>query len=68
MANISVSDYAAGADAVAVSGAFMKITSITITSRASLNSSFSSTVTAGTPIQGNMRQLAFDRWNYMYPS
>lgn len=45
-----------------------KFTAISFVSRVTLNSSFSSTVAVGKPIQGNMRQLALARWNYMYPS
>jgi lysophospholipase L1-like esterase len=33
-----------------------------------LNSDMTSSARAGAPYQGNMRQLAIDRWNYMYPS
>lgn len=33
-----------------------------------LNSDLTISARAGAPYQGNMRQLAFDRWNYMYPS
>jgi hypothetical protein len=41
---------------------------ISVNAYTQLNSSFASSCTAGAPIQGNMRQLALDRWNYMYPS
>ena len=47
---------------------YNKTTSVSIASRVQYNSSFASTIVAGQPIQGNMRQLASDRWNYMYPS
>lgn len=45
-----------------------KVTVIAIGSLVRENSSFTSSVAAGKPYQGNMRQLALDRWNYMYPS
>lgn len=46
----------------------IKLTVVSLSSRVQLTTSFSSTIVAGQPIQGDMRQLAFDRWNYMYPS
>lgn len=45
-----------------------KLTVMSIVSRVQYNSSFASTIAVGKPIQGNMRQLALARWNYMYPS
>lgn len=45
-----------------------KLTTMTIVARVQYTTSFASTVKVGTPIQGNMRQLALARWNYMYPS
>lgn len=48
--------------------AFSKLTAMTLIARVQYTSSFTSTVRVGTPIQGNMRQLALARWNYMYPS
>lgn len=46
----------------------IKLTVMSLTSRVSMTSSFTSACTVGAPYQGNMRQLAMDRWNYMYPS
>ena len=41
----------------------------TIVSRVTYTTTaFSSTCVVGAPYQGAMRQLAADRWNYMYPS
>lgn len=45
-----------------------KTTAATVVSRVQFTSSFSSTIVVGKPIQGNMKQLALARWNYMYPS
>lgn len=45
-----------------------KVTVMTFVARVQFTSSFSSTFAVGQPIQGNMRQLALARWNYMYPS
>jgi len=45
-----------------------KVTVATLVARVQYTTSFSSTITVGKPIQGNMRQLALARWNYMYPS
>lgn len=45
-----------------------KLTASSVVSRVQYNSSFASTCVVSLPIQGNIRQLAFDRWNYMYPS
>jgi hypothetical protein len=49
-------------------GAYNTLVTCTCASYVALKSSASSTIVAGVPIQGNMRQLALDRWNYMYPS
>lgn len=68
MADIFVSDYAGAVDVVSTTEMLTKLTVISLTSRSSLNTSFASSITAGQPMQGNMRQLAPDRWNYMYPS
>lgn len=68
MANISVSDYAGQVESVSLTEILVKTTNVTIASLTSLTTSFSSTLVAGQPIQGNMRQLALARWNYMYPS
>jgi hypothetical protein len=45
-----------------------KLTIMSLASRVQYTASFSSTIVVGKPIQGNMRQLADARWNYMYPS
>jgi hypothetical protein len=41
---------------------------ISQTALVTLNSSITMGVGAGKPSQLGMRQLASDRWNYMYPS
>jgi hypothetical protein len=46
----------------------VKTVVISQTALVTLNSSITMGTGAGTPIQGGMRQLASDRWNYMYPS
>jgi hypothetical protein len=43
-------------------------TAMSLSSRVTFNTSWASTCVVGAPIQGSMRQLALDRWNYMYPS
>jgi len=45
-----------------------KLTAVVLVSRVQFTTSFASTIAVGKPIQGNMRQLALARWNYMYPS
>lgn len=45
-----------------------KTTEIAVNSYTTLNSSFTSSFNVGAVIQGDMRQLAMGRWNYMYPS
>lgn len=68
MANISVSDVAAVVETIVVTEVYVKSTQFTLTAHTGLTSSLASTVSVGKPIQGNMRQLALARWNYMYPS
>lgn len=46
----------------------VKILTVAVNSLVTLNSSVTIGVESGAPIQGGMRQLALDRWNYMYPS
>lgn len=43
-------------------------TAMSLVSRVQYNTSWNSTCIVGAPIQGDMRELALDRWNYMYPS
>lgn len=45
-----------------------KTTDVSVIAYVTLQTSFKSSCAAGQPMQGNMRQLARDRWNYMYPS
>lgn len=45
-----------------------KIITISQTSLVTVESSLTIGCEAGSHVQGGMRQLASDRWNYMYPS
>ena len=49
-------------------GVFTVYLVIAVSAYTTLNSSFTSSFAVGASYQGTMRQLASDRWNYMYPS
>lgn len=69
-ADVQVAELAGGSMSFSASTLSATVFSVIIVANAftSLNSSFTSSCVAGQPIQGNMRQLALGRWNYMYPS
>lgn len=68
MANIFVSDFAGVVETIVVTEILVKTTQFTLTAHTSLTSSIAFACSVGKPIQGDMRQLALARWNYMYPS
>lgn len=45
-----------------------QVVTVKVNALVQYSTSFTSSCSAGVPFQGNMRQLALDRWNYMYPS
>lgn len=56
-------------DEAGFSAQLVKTTATGVNSDTSLTSSaLITSCVAGQPYQGDMRQLATDRWNYMYPS
>jgi hypothetical protein len=68
--HVTFNDYAGSRSDFSIGGTSIIVKILVIASNAlvTLNSSITMGVGAGTPSQFGMRQLASDRWNYMYPS